>query len=116
MMVSLALRFVPLLAGEMSLIKEAQMARGASFSSGSLARKIRAAGYWALPLSINILRRCDELVEAMESRGYRPGARTNLRELVLDRMDLCILAADLVLLAAVLVWHPAAAFLKLPIH
>lgn len=109
MMVSLALRFVPMLVDEMNRIKEAQLARGANFSSGSVAGKIRAVSYLAASLSINIFRCCDELVDAMEARGYRQGMRTYLRELVLDRMDYCIIGADLVLLITILICHPAAA-------
>jgi energy-coupling factor transporter transmembrane protein EcfT len=104
MMVSLALRFVPVLGEEMKGISEAQLARGANFNPRRLGGKIRAIGYLAAPLAINIFRRCDDLVEAMEARGYQPGPRTYLREQALTRTDYGILGALLVMVFTVLAW------------
>ncbi len=87
LMVSMALRFIPTLQLEMNNIREAQLARGANFSAGSLRGKIRSIISIAAPLTISILRRSDELVEAMEARGYQPGKRTYLRELAFTGKD-----------------------------
>lgn len=87
LMVSMALRFIPTLQKEMNTIREAQLARGANFQAGSLSGKIRSIIYIAAPLTISILRRSDELVDAMEARGYQPGQRTYLRELAFSRKD-----------------------------
>ena len=95
LMLTLALRFLPLLLQEMESLHQAQSARGAGINNLRWKRKIRAIGLLAAPLSINILRRGDELVEAMEARGYHPGPRTYLRELVLNRSDYWVLAAIL---------------------
>jgi len=103
MMVSLALRFVPMLLDEMNSISDAQLARGANFNPRRLSGKIRAIGYLAAPLSVNIFRRCDELVDAMEARGYQQGHRTYLRELVLTRADYCLIGLFIVMVIAVLV-------------
>jgi biotin transport system permease protein/energy-coupling factor transport system permease protein len=103
MMVSLALRFVPTLAEEMNGISEAQLARGANFNPRRMSGKIRAISYLAAPLSLNIFRRCDELVDAMEARGYQQGHRTYLRELILTRADYCLIGACIVMVIAVLV-------------
>ncbi|MCG6535453.1 MAG: energy-coupling factor transporter transmembrane protein EcfT, partial [Syntrophales bacterium LBB04] len=81
MMVSLALRFMPVLLEELERIKTAQLARGADFRSGSLVRRARAAASLAVPLIVGAFRRADELADAMEARGYRNGPRTTLREL-----------------------------------
>ncbi|KUG03419.1 hypothetical protein ASZ90_019207 [hydrocarbon metagenome] len=105
MMVSLALRFVPALVDEMNSISEAQLARCANFNPHRLSGKIRAISYLAAPLSINIFRRCDELVDAMEARGYQQGSRTYLRELALDHTDYCIIGTNIVLLIGILLGH-----------
>jgi len=102
MMVSLALRFIPALAEEMKGISEAQLARGANFNPRSVSGKIRAISYLAAPLTMNTFRRSDELVDAMEARGYRQGPRTYLRELVLTRVDYCSIIALIVVGIAVL--------------
>lgn len=87
-MVNLALRFFPTLHEEMRNINEAQLARGANFKPGSLKGKIRSMMFIATPLTLNILRRSDELVEAMEARGYQPGPRTYLSELTFTKTDM----------------------------
>jgi energy-coupling factor transporter transmembrane protein EcfT len=87
MMVSVALRFVPTFLEEIDRIKAAQMARGASFGSGPIVRRTRAAISLLLPLILRTLRRADELVTAMEARGYRRGPRTYMRELAMRRAD-----------------------------
>ncbi len=103
MMVSLALRFIPALVDEMNGISEAQLARGANFNPRRMSGKIRAISYLAAPLSINIFRRCDELVDAMEARGYQPGHRTYLRELVLTHADYCLIGTLIIVVIVVLV-------------
>ncbi|MCB8817153.1 energy-coupling factor transporter transmembrane component T family protein [Desulfosporosinus shakirovi] len=101
MLLSLALRFMPTLLDEMNCVSQAQLARGANFNPRHLSGKIRAIRYLAVPLAINVFRRCDELVDAMEARGYQQGHRTYLRELVLSRRDYCLVAAILILLIVV---------------
>ncbi len=104
MLISLALRFMPTLLEEVDSVSEAQLARGANFNPRRMSGKIRAISYLAVPLSLNIFRRCDELVDAMEARGYQQGHRTYLRELVLSRVDYCLIATIIVILVAVLAW------------
>jgi len=87
MMVSVALRFVPTFLEEIDRIKVAQMARGASFGSGPYIRRIRTALSLLLPIVLRAVRRADELVTAMEARGYRRGPRTYMRELSMTRAD-----------------------------
>lgn len=102
MMVSMALRFFPTLQEEIISIKEAQLARGANFIPESLSGKIRAMVFVATPLTLNILRRSDQLVEAMESRGFQPGPRTYLYELAFTKTDW--VALGLIALTIVLIW------------
>lgn len=96
MMITLALRFVPTLVEEMNSIKEAQLSRNSNFNPHGISGKIRAVTFLVLPLALNIFRRCDELVDAMEARGYHQGPRTYLHELVLTRLDNCLIAAIVV--------------------
>jgi energy-coupling factor transporter transmembrane protein EcfT len=87
-MIAMALRFMPMLLEEYDRLRTAQMARGADFTTGSLALRTRAVAALAVPLLLSAFRRADELAVAMEARGYRRGPRTTLRELAFSRRDL----------------------------
>jgi energy-coupling factor transporter transmembrane protein EcfT len=87
-MIAMGLRFMPMLLEEYDRLRMAQMARGADFSAGSLAQRKRAVAALAVPLLLSAFRRADEIVVAMEARGYRRGERTTLRELVFSGCDL----------------------------
>jgi biotin transport system permease protein/energy-coupling factor transport system permease protein len=105
-MVSLALRFLPTLLEEMNRISEAQLARGANISQRHLSGKFRSVINLAIPLLLNIFRRCDELADAMEARGYQMGHRTYLRQLVLTRTDYLVIGATVMTLLGTMAWHP----------
>jgi energy-coupling factor transporter transmembrane protein EcfT len=93
-MISLALRFVPSLLEEYERIKEAQTARGLNLRNGSPATRLRKLSGLVVPLALGIFRRADELVAAIEGRGYGQGRRTHLRELRFSRSDgaaLCVI-------------------------
>jgi biotin transport system permease protein len=87
LMLSLALRFIPTVLMEATHVREAQVARGAILGSGNPVRRLRALSNLAVPLCLAVFRRCDELVTAMEARGYDGGIRTGLRELSLTTTD-----------------------------
>ena len=87
-MIAMALRFMPMLLEEYDRLRMAQMARGADFTTGSLAQRTRAVTALAVPLLLSAFRRADELAVAMEARGYRRGPRTTLRELLFSKHDL----------------------------
>ncbi len=79
MMVTIALRFIPILSEETTKIMQAQKARGADFSSGSLMQRARALIPVLIPLFVSAFRRADELATAMECRCYHGGeGRTRL--------------------------------------
>lgn len=101
-MVSLALGFIPTLIDEKNTISEAQLARGANFTQHRMSGSIRAIICLATPLSVSIIRRCDELVDAMEARGYHQGRRTYLRELVLSRLDYRLIGTLIIVVLVVL--------------
>ncbi len=107
LMMTIALRFIPTLLEETEKIMKAQMARGAEFSQGSLARRARALVPLLVPLFVSAFRRADALALAMEARCYRGGeGRTRMTELVIRPRDYVALA--LIALAAVLAAAPAA--------
>ena len=82
MMMTIALRFIPTLVDETEKIMAAQKARGADFSSGSLAKRAKALVPILIPLFVSSFRRADELATAMECRCYRGGeGRTRLKAL-----------------------------------
>lgn len=70
LIMSLALRMIPILSDELDRIKSAQMARGADFESGNPFKRIKAIVPVLIPLLISAFRRADELGEAMEARCY----------------------------------------------
>ena len=96
MMMSIALRFIPILLEETDKIMKAQIARGADFESGNLIRRAKALVPLLVPLFISAFRRANDLAMAMEARCYRGGdGRTKMKPLIYKRRDgiayLCIL-------------------------
>ena len=74
--VSVALRFIPLTIGELERIRSAQRARGAVLD-GSVAAALRGWRQVLVPLLVALLRRADELAEAMCDRCYT-GEQTSM--------------------------------------
>ncbi|MBE5827727.1 MAG: energy-coupling factor transporter transmembrane protein EcfT [Butyrivibrio sp.] len=88
MMMSIALRFIPILMEETDKIMKAQMARGADFESGSLMTRARSLVPLLVPLFISAFRRANDLAMAMESRCYRGGeGRTKMKPLIYRHHD-----------------------------
>lgn len=88
MMMSIALRFIPILLEETDKIMKAQMARGADFESGNIIQRAKAMIPIMVPLFISAFRRAEELAMAMEARCYRGGVgRTRLHSLVYKKRD-----------------------------
>ena len=73
MMMSIALRFIPILLEETDKIMKAQMARGADFETGSFIRRVKALVPLLVPLFVAAFRRANDLAMAMEARCYRGG-------------------------------------------
>ena len=102
MMMSIALRFIPLLIEETDKIMSAQRARGADFESGNLIQRAKALVPLLVPLFISAFRRADELAIAMECRCYHGGeGRTRLRQLKYRHNDAAVILLFLVLTAGV---------------
>ena len=100
MMMSIALRFIPILMEETDKIMKAQIARGADFESGNIIQKAKAMVPLLVPLFISAFRRANDLAMAMESRCYHGGDdRTQMKPLKysgIDRAGYVVLAAYLV--------------------
>ncbi len=103
MMMTIALRFIPTLIDETQKIMNAQKARGADFSTGSLIQRAKALIPILIPLFISAFRRADELATAMECRCYTGGeGRTRMNVLHTTAKDIVFILA-LVLLGAAIV-------------
>ena len=79
MVISIVLRFVPVVGEELLRIRAAQWARGASFGEGSPLKRVKAWIAVLVPLIAGLFRRSDNLAEAMDARCYGASAvRTSL--------------------------------------
>ena len=88
MIMSIALRFIPILLDETDKIMKAQTARGADFESGGLVRKVKAMVPLLVPLFISAFRRANDLAMAMEARCYHGGDhRTQMKPLIYQKRD-----------------------------
>ena len=82
MMMSIALRFIPILLEETDKIMKAQLARGADLDSGSVFRRVKAMVPILVPLFVSAFRRANDLALAMEARCYHGGeGRTKMKPL-----------------------------------
>ncbi|MBR4342754.1 MAG: energy-coupling factor transporter transmembrane protein EcfT [Lachnospiraceae bacterium] len=89
MMISIALRFIPILLEETNKIMKAQQARGADFESGGVIKRAKAMVPILIPLFLSAFRRAGDLAEAMEARCYHGGAgRTKMKPLKYHLRDL----------------------------
>lgn len=88
MMMSIALRFIPVLTEELDKIMKAQTVRGIDFESGGLLQRIKSMVPIIVPLFLAAVRRANDLAMAMESRCYHGGeGRTKLKPLVYEKRD-----------------------------
>ena len=108
MMMSIALRFIPILMEETDKIMKAQIARGADFESGNLMKKAKAMVPLLVPLFISAFRRANDLAMAMEARCYRGGEhRTKMKPLcyhAADRAAYCVLLVYFAGCVAIRIW------------
>lgn len=88
MMMSIALRFIPILLEETDKIMKAQMARGADFESGGVLKRAKGLVPLLVPLFVSAFRRANDLAMAMEARCYHGGeGRTKMKPLQYKRRD-----------------------------
>lgn len=97
LMISLVIRFIPILKLEAGRIIDAQRGRGVDFALMPAMKKMR--NFFAVmgPLFTNLFSRSDALVLAMASRGFGQGKKCGmLRQLTIKRIDLGAIAVVLV--------------------
>ena len=88
MMMSIALRFIPILMEETDKIIKAQTARGADFETGNLFTRAKNMIPILVPLFVSAFRRASDLALAMEARCYQGGAgRTKMKPLHYEKRD-----------------------------
>lgn len=103
MMMSIALRFIPILMEETDKIMKAQMARGADFESGNIIKRAKSLVPILVPLFISAFRRADDLAMAMEARCYHGGTgRTKMKPLKYKKHDLAAYAILALYLGAII--------------
>ncbi len=68
MMMSIALRFIPILLEETDKIMKAQIARGADFENGNLIQKAKAMIPILVPLFVSAFRRANDLCNGNGSK------------------------------------------------
>lgn len=104
MMMSIALRFIPILMEETDKIMKAQKARGAGFDEGNVIQRAKSLVPVLVPLFVSAFRRANDLSLAMEARCYHGGAgRTRMKPLRYGRDDRIAYAALALFLAVMIV-------------
>ncbi|WP_342252535.1 energy-coupling factor transporter transmembrane component T [Spiroplasma endosymbiont of Amphibalanus improvisus] len=89
--VSIALRMIPTLIEEASIIMKAQSSRGIDFKNGKFKEKIKASVSLIIPLLVSAFSKAEDLAYAMDSRGYNPKAkRTRSRQYKIKILDIGI--------------------------
>ncbi len=82
MTMTIAMRFIPTFIEETGKIMHAQTSRGATFNEGRLTKRVKYLVSLLIPMFVIAIKRADELANAMEARGFNPGAaRTKLNPL-----------------------------------
>lgn len=103
MMMSIALRFIPTLFNETDKILKAQASRGVDFNEGKLKNQIMQIISLLIPMFVISLKRAADLADAMEARGYIPGApRTKLNESKLQVKDVLMIIFSLIISISVI--------------
>lgn len=116
MMMSIALRFIPILMEETDKIMKAQIARGADFESKNLMKKIRSMVPLLVPLFISAFRRANDLAMAMEARCYRGGeGRTKMKPLVYHTRDAAAYAVLILYFAICICARAAGRYIPFPL-
>lgn len=105
LMLSVSLRFIPVLMEELCKLIMAQKARGASFRHGNLKRRLHCLTSLLIPLFNSALDRADQLAVAMEVRGFDPDTpRTSVNKYAFG-------IADITLTTIVILWITSIPFL-----
>lgn len=103
MMITIAMRFIPILIEETDKIMSAQKARGADFETGSIVKRAKALIPVFIPLFVSSIRHADDLATAMECRCYHGGkGRTRMKVLRMGVGDIIAFLLTAVAFAGVI--------------
>ena len=92
LVMSLALRFIPLILEETQKIKKAQESRGVDFEKGNIFKRIKVFASILVPLMVSSYETSIQMADAMEVRGFDPkGKRTRYAVRKFSRRDLLAL-------------------------
>lgn len=100
LMLSMALRFIPLVSEEVERIRLAQTSRGVVFDHGSVVKRVRAWFAVLTPLVVGLFRRADRIAESMDARCFGMEGATEREHVPLCARDRVVLAAGLAAMAA----------------
>lgn len=103
LVLSMALRFIPVVSEEAGRIRLAQRARGVNFDEGSVLRRVRAWAAVLTPLVVGLFRRADRVAESMDARCYGQRSSGQLRRVPLQPADKLVLLGGLVVMAVLTV-------------
>lgn len=100
MVLSLALRFIPLVSEEVRRVQLAQRSRGVRFDEDGIVARIRVWGCVLVPVMVGLFRRADRLGAAMDGRCYHGRAPVSREGEPLSRRDRAALIIGLAVAAA----------------
>ena len=103
LVLSMALRFIPVVSEEAGRIRLAQRARGVNFDEGSVLRRVRAWAAVLTPLVVGLFRRADRVAESMDARCYGQRSSGQHRRVSLQPADKLVLLGGLVVMAVLTV-------------
>lgn len=103
LVLSMALRFIPVVSEEARRIRLAQRARGVNFDEGSVLRRVRAWAAVLTPLVVGLFRRADRVAESMDARCYGQRSSGQHRRVPLQPADKLVLLGGLVVMAVLTV-------------
>lgn len=103
LVLSMALRFIPVVSEEAGHIRLAQRARGVNFDEGSVLRRVRAWAAVLTPLVVGLFRRADRVAESMDARCYGQRSSGQHRRVPLQPADKLVLLGGLVVMAVLTV-------------
>ncbi len=111
MIITLAIRFVPLMIEDLIMISIAQTSRGYNVYNGSLKTKIKGFINSLLPMLILAFKRSDDISNAMIIRGYEVGKKRSKflknKFFILEWLTIIVL---IILFVAVITWGNNATF------
>lgn len=102
--ITISLRFVPILLEEADKIVMAQKARGADINSGNILKRAKSLSNILIPLFVSAFRRAEDLSLAMESRCYDYDCvKTKMKSLNIKTIDIMSVFV-IIIISIIVVW------------